>query len=78
MRENSGLRPEQVDLNAARLRVGQKEALLKRFTDEGWLMQTPGHKGFYSLGVRTLMELRNFLLSLDLPEAIRADWEEFI
>ena len=78
VRENSGLRPEQVDLNAARLRVGQKEALLKRFTDEGWLMQTPGHKGFYSLGVRTLMELRNFLLSLDLPEAIRADWEEFI
>lgn len=78
VRETSGLNPEQVDINAARLRVGQKDALLKRFADEGWLMQTPGHEGFYSLGVRTLMELRNFLLSLDLPDAIRADWEDFI
>ena len=78
VREMPGLDPEKVDFNAARLRVGQKEALLKRFAQEGWLMPTPGHKGFYSLGMRTLMELRNFLLSLDLPETVRADWEDFI
>ena len=78
VKEMPGLDPEKVDFNAARLRVGQKEALLKRFAQEGWLMPTPGHKGFYSLGVRTLMELRNFLLSLDLPDAVRADWEDFI
>lgn len=78
VREMPGLDLEKVDFNAARLRVGQKEALLKRFAQEGWLMPTSGHKGFYSLGMRTLMELRNFLLSLDLPETVRADWEDFI
>jgi len=55
-----------------------KEEAIKLFIKDGWLSNATDHPGYYSLGVRTFLELPGMLLELDLPAETRENWEAFL
>ena len=61
-----------------RLTHAEKEETLKQLVAEGWLAKTPDRAGCYSIGVRTLLELGQYLTDLDLPESTRSIWQKFL
>ena len=62
----------------ARLTLAEKEETLKQLVAEGWLAKTPDRVGCYSIGVRTFLELGQYLTDLDLPESTRHIWQKFL
>uniref|UniRef100_A0A1D2ABU7 Non-structural maintenance of chromosomes element 1 homolog n=1 Tax=Auxenochlorella protothecoides TaxID=3075 RepID=A0A1D2ABU7_AUXPR len=55
-----------------RLAVGEREASLQRFLEDGWLAEFPQVPGSFTLGVRTLLELPGWILEAEeLPETTR-------
>lgn len=42
-----------------------------QLVEDGWLANSPNRAGCYTLGVRSLLELGEYILSLDLPDATR-------
>ena len=61
-----------------RLTHAEKEETVKQLVAEGWLAQTPNKPGCYSIGVRTFLELGQYLTELDLPESTRSIWQTFL
>ncbi|KAK9903368.1 hypothetical protein WJX75_003930 [Coccomyxa subellipsoidea] len=61
-----------------KLSMVEKEALLPRLVEEHWLAPNPDRMGYYSIGVRSFLELKDYLLSLELPDETRAAWERFL
>ncbi|CAK0786570.1 hypothetical protein CVIRNUC_009783 [Coccomyxa viridis] len=61
-----------------RLTMTQKEKALEEFAEDGWLAAVPGRPGTYSLGVRSFLELKDFLHGLELPADTRQAWERFL
>ncbi|BDA50261.1 hypothetical protein COCOBI_15-3900 [Coccomyxa sp. Obi] len=61
-----------------RLSVSEKDALLPRLVEEHWLATDPNNIGRYCIGVRSFLELKDYLLSLELPEDTRTAWERFL
>ena len=62
-----------------KMNMGAKERALRELCEAGWLAKTPGRTGAFSIGPRSFMELRNFLLQQpDLPAGVKADWESFL
>ncbi|EIE23274.1 hypothetical protein COCSUDRAFT_63630 [Coccomyxa subellipsoidea C-169] len=61
-----------------KLSMVEKEALLPRLVEEHWLAPSPHRMGYYSIGVRSFLELKDYLLSLELPEETRTAWEKFL
>lgn len=61
-----------------RLTHAEKEDTLKQLLAEGWIAQTPDRPGCYSVGVRTFLELGQYLTELDLPESTRTIWQKFL
>ena len=58
------------------LSVGEKEKALKALVADSWLGTVEvGDRLYYTLGVRTFLELHKYLLDLDLDEALREQWE---
>ena len=53
--------------------LAEKEATLRSLVADQWLWK--GAEGRYAVGPRAFLELREFLLDLDLPDAVRAQWE---
>lgn len=51
---------------------------LKELVGEGWLAPDPHHAGHYCVGVRSFLELSEYLLSLDISEETRAAWHEIL
>ncbi|GAB4814507.1 hypothetical protein N2152v2_001553 [Parachlorella kessleri] len=49
----------------------EREAALGQFAADGWLAAVPDRPGCYTLGVRSLLELGEYILSLDLPDSRR-------
>lgn len=62
----------------ARLTHAEKEDTMKQLVGEGWLAKTPDRPGCYSIGVRTFLELGQYLTELDLPESTRLVWQNFL
>eukprot|EP00884_Botryococcus_braunii_P013473 jgi/Botrbrau1/22126/Bobra.0206s0050.1 len=58
--------------------LAEKDNLLKRYVQDGWLAAVPEKTGSYTLGPRTLMELSEFLLDLDLHDDTRGAWESIL
>ena len=67
-----------VQASTARLTLAEKEDTLKQLVAEGWLARTPDRPGCYSIGVRTFLELGQYLTELDLPESTRLVWQKFL
>ncbi|CAL5221945.1 g4221 [Coccomyxa viridis] len=63
---------------ATKLSMTEKERLLPKLVEEGWLANVPDRQGTYSIGVRAFLELTDFLLGLDLPPETRRAWERFL
>ena len=61
-----------------RLTHAEKEDTLKQLLAEGWIARTPDRPGCYSVGVRTFLELGQYLTELDLPESTRNIWQKFL
>ena len=62
-----------------KMNMGAKERALRELCEAGWLAKTPGRTGAFSIGPRSFMELRNFLLQQPgLPAGVKADWESFL
>ncbi|DBA82464.1 TPA: hypothetical protein ACH3X2_000696 [Trebouxia sp. C0005] len=61
-----------------RLTHAEKEDTLKQLVTEGWIARTPDRPGCYSMGVRTFLELGQYLTDLDLPESTREVWQKFL
>mmetsp|Transcript_8706 Transcript_8706/g.20995 ORF Transcript_8706/g.20995 Transcript_8706/m.20995 type:complete len:212 (-) Transcript_8706:1250-1885(-) len=79
---NAGLTQSQAasssQQTARQLSVQAKEDTLRRLAEDKWLDHHPQHDGHYCIGVRTFMELREYLLSLELPERTREAWERVL
>eukprot|EP01025_Chloroclados_australasicus_P040992 TRINITY_DN43186_c0_g1_i1.p1 TRINITY_DN43186_c0_g1~~TRINITY_DN43186_c0_g1_i1.p1 ORF type:complete len:224 (-),score=15.66 TRINITY_DN43186_c0_g1_i1:367-990(-) len=58
-------------ISNSRLNIGEKESTLTRLIEEKWISQDEGK---LYIGPRTFLELKNYLLDLDLPESTRAVW----
>ncbi|KAL3160527.1 hypothetical protein ABBQ32_010831 [Trebouxia sp. C0010 RCD-2024] len=67
-----------VQAASTRLSHAEKEDTLKQLVSEGWLAKTPERAGCYSIGVRTFLELGQYLTDLDLPESTRNIWQKFL
>ncbi len=67
-------------MQAANMRLthAEKEETLKQLLTEGWITQTPDRAGCYSVGVRTFLELGQYLTDLVLPESTRDVWQKFL
>ncbi|DBA98006.1 TPA: hypothetical protein ACH3X3_012841 [Trebouxia sp. C0006] len=61
-----------------RLTHAEKEETLKQLVTEGWIARTPDRPGCYSVGVRTFLELGQYLTDVDLPESTRDVWQKFL
>jgi hypothetical protein len=61
--------------SVAKMTKVEKEATLKTLCAEHWLKQGEDEAGKLKLGVRSFLELREFLLE-HAPEGIRAQWEK--
>ena len=61
-----------------KLSHAEKQDTLKQLVTEGWLAQTPDRPGCFSIGVRTFLELGQYLTDLDLPETTRNIWQKFL
>lgn len=48
-----------------------REVLLAQLVEDGWLAVPPGHAGRYTFGVRSLLELGEYIMVLDLPVSTR-------
>lgn len=58
------------------LRHSEVERLLASLVDEGWFELSEGEPGYYSLSVRSLMELKTWLLEeYNDPDAGPEDWQ---
>jgi hypothetical protein len=63
---------------ARSLTKAEKEATLKLLAEERWLQHAPARTGHYCIGPRSFMELPEFLLSLDKPDATHTAWETML
>ncbi|CAD7696216.1 unnamed protein product [Ostreobium quekettii] len=54
----------------------EREMALRKFIEDGYL-ECP-QQGVFSLGVRTLLELNNFIMQMDLPPDNREAFEKFL
>ncbi|GMH32347.1 hypothetical protein BSKO_00181 [Bryopsis sp. KO-2023] len=54
------------------------EATLEQLVAEGWLASCSEYTGYYSIGVRSFMELKRYLMSLPLPEATKEEWSKVL
>ena len=61
-----------------RLTHAEKEETVKQLLTEGWIARTPDRPGCYSMGVRSFLELGQYLTDLDLPERTRDVWQKFL
>lgn len=52
----------------------EKEATLKRLCEEGWLRRGDDEAGKLTIGVRSFLELKDFLLE-SAPEATQERWK---
>ena len=55
----------------------EKEATLKALCEDGWLKQGDDEAGRLRLGVRSFLELKDFLLE-QAPERARERWERIM
>ena len=57
--------------------VGDKEKTLKALVADRWLgrIERSGGNVFYTIGVRSFLELRKYILDLDLEPELRNRWE---
>lgn len=60
---------------ARKMSKSDRQALLDQLVSEGWL-QT--RSGYYYIGPRSFMELSDLLLLLEMPDATKAAWEDFL
>ena len=63
--------------SVAKMSKTEKEATLKALCHEGWLKQSDDEAGHLRLGVRSFLELREFLLDA-APPAARERWEKML
>ena len=59
------------------MQKSDKEATLKMLCQEGWLKRGDDEAGHLKLGVRSFLELREFLLD-QAPEATKMRWEKML
>jgi hypothetical protein len=53
--------------------MGKRTAALRELVATSWLSNAPSRPNYYTLGVRSLMELQDFLMGLDgLPAPTKA------
>mmetsp|Transcript_9636 Transcript_9636/g.27573 ORF Transcript_9636/g.27573 Transcript_9636/m.27573 type:complete len:215 (-) Transcript_9636:125-769(-) len=58
-----------------RMSIQEKQDALNSLAADHWLDHHPEHSGHFCIGIRTFLELRTYLLSLDLPDSTRQAWE---
>lgn len=63
---------------AKKLTKADKERLLGQLVAEGWLQHSSRRSGYFCIGPRSFMELPELLLSMELPDATKAAWEDFL
>jgi len=56
----------------------EKSKVIRELVVTGWLSSTPGMAGFYCLGPRTLLELGDHLLNLELAGSTRDVWQDVL
>mmetsp|Transcript_10020 Transcript_10020/g.25533 ORF Transcript_10020/g.25533 Transcript_10020/m.25533 type:complete len:211 (+) Transcript_10020:189-821(+) len=77
---NIGL-TQQGDMDSAswaalkKLSLTEKQETLSELAREHWLEHHPEHSSCFCIGVRTFMEMRAYLRSLELPQSTRDAWE---
>ena len=58
------------------LSAGEKDKALRALVADAWLgTREEGDRVYYTIGVRTFLELHKYLLDLDLDAALRERWE---
>ena len=73
---NGGLSQAQTQ-SVAKMSKVEKEATLKALCEDGWLKQGDDEAGRLRLGVRSFLELKDFLLE-QAPERARERWERIM
>lgn len=73
---NGGLSQAQTQ-SVAKMSKVEKEATLKTLCEDGWLKQGDDEAGRLRLGVRSFLELKDFLLE-QAPERARERWERIM
>jgi hypothetical protein len=63
--------------SVAKMTKLEKEATLKALCNDGWLKQMDDEAGHLKLGVRSYLELREFLLD-QAPAAAKKRWEKML
>ncbi|KAK9867771.1 hypothetical protein WJX84_003766 [Apatococcus fuscideae] len=62
----------------AKLTMQEKNDTLDLLVSQGWLAHAPQSSNGYTIGPRSFLELQEFLLSLDLPDATRQAWQDVL
>lgn len=63
---------------AKKLTKDNKQQLLAQLVTDGWLQHSSTRSGYICIGPRSFMELPELLLSLDMPDATKQAWEDFL
>lgn len=61
-----------------KLSKADKERTLNTLVAEGWLQHSSSRSGYFCIGPRSFLELPDLLLGLEVPEATRTAWENFL
>ena len=63
--------------NLKAMTIGEKERTLKLLVEDRWLgrIERRDDRVYYTIGVRCFLELRKYLLDLDLDANLRNRWE---
>lgn len=69
---------QQAATQAKKLSKADKSKFLDQMVSEGWLQHSRTRSGYFCIGPRSFMELSDLLLSLEVPDATRAAWEDFL
>jgi len=62
----------------SRLSKQARQSTLMELLTAGWLASSPDKNGYYCIGVRSFLELGDYLLSLEVPEEVRSAWADLI
>ncbi|KAK9835740.1 hypothetical protein WJX74_007128 [Apatococcus lobatus] len=65
-------------VRASKLTLQEKNDTLDTLVNQGWLAHAPQSSNGYTIGPRSFLELQEFLLSLDLPDATRRAWQDVL
>jgi DNA-binding IclR family transcriptional regulator len=61
-----------------KLSKADRERTLHSLVTEGWLQHSSSRSGHFCIGPRSFLELPDLLLGLEVPEATRVAWEDFL